>query len=74
MDGIYPNWPYSVHGLVELLTEREKLLRKVQEGTRKDVQRAFRVFAEQVAPYFQSGKELVENVHEGHYEVLYNVS
>ena len=40
-DGIYPDFPYLVKTVAEPITMQEKLFAKVQEGCRKDVERAF---------------------------------
>ena len=41
VDGIYPDFPYLVKTVAEPITAQEKLFSKVQEGCRKDVERAF---------------------------------
>ena len=40
-EGIYPDFPYLVKTVAEPITAQEKLFSKVQEGYRKDVERAF---------------------------------
>ena len=40
-DGIYPDFPYLVKSVAEPVTQQEKLFATVQEGCRKDVERAF---------------------------------
>lgn len=40
-DGIYPDFPYLMKTVAEPITREEKLFAKVQEGCRKDVERAF---------------------------------
>lgn len=42
-DGIYPKWPIFMLSILEPSTKKEKLYAKIQEGIRKDIERAFGV-------------------------------
>ena len=41
VDGIYPDYPYLMKTIPELVNMKQKIFAKVQEGAKKDVERAF---------------------------------
>jgi len=44
-DGIYPKWAAFIPSIVHPQTPKDRLFAERQEATRKDVERAFGVFA-----------------------------